>query len=170
MQPVEVIEKLFGFIVTRFGDQFLRRYDGLDLNAVKADWAMQLNGLTRAQLNFGRLNLPQDFPPNAAQFRVICIRCPEETRRLPMERPEPDLDRLEREFRRLGELAAQTKKDPKGWARRLKAMDERGERLTIQQRNAYKRALLYDDGLALTGNYTPIDPKCLPPGGLRPEP
>lgn len=55
--------------------------------------------------------------------------------------------------------------DPKAWARDLQRRDEAGEPMTIEQREAYRRALHYatDEG-ALFSGFTPITDHVLPPG------
>jgi hypothetical protein len=63
--------------------------------------------------------------------------------------------------------------DPKAWARDLKRRDEAGEELSIEVREAYKRALHYavDEGELFSG-FAPIPDNLLPPGmrQQRPEP
>ncbi len=56
-------------------------------------------------------------------------------------------------------------KDPKAWARELKRRDEAGEPITLEQREAYRRALHYalDEGV-LFAAMTTIPNHCLPPG------
>lgn len=58
--------------------------------------------------------------------------------------------------------------DPLAWARRLKARDEAGERLTNEQRDAWKRALhdRAEDG-TLFGGFEPIPDEVLPPAMRR---
>jgi len=60
------------------------------------------------------------------------------------------------------------KPDPKAWARELKRRDEAGEELSIELREAYKRALHYAvDEKALFAGFTPIPNELLPPGMRR---
>jgi len=171
-QPLDLprVKRIFTRLTLRYGAQFMNLWPGIDdMTPVHMDWAIVLGGLSDEALTFGLENLP-DRPPIATAFRDICRRSGHVVKALPQARPEPDLERLEREFRRLGELAAQTKKDPKGWARRLREKDKAGEHISTVQRNAYRNALLYDDGVPIQGTFTPPAPECLPPGGLRPEP
>ena len=170
MQNPKVIERLFARLLARYASKWVNHYSGIDADAVKADWAMVLDGLSHGALMYGLDNLP-DYIPTATQFRDICRRYVPAVKALPEPLPEPDLERLEREFRRLGELAAQAKKDPRGWAKRLKARADAGEHLSIPQRHAMERALRLDYGPSGgSGSFTPPPPEALPPGGLRPEP
>lgn len=69
------IDALFDRLAVRYGALFTRQYDGIDLAAVKADWAGMLGGLSGAALRYGLANLAP-LPPNALQFRDICLRAP----------------------------------------------------------------------------------------------
>lgn len=71
------IDALFDRLAVRYGALFTRQYDGIDLAAVKADWAGMLGGLSGAALRYGLANLAS-LPPNAMQFRDICARAPVE--------------------------------------------------------------------------------------------
>jgi hypothetical protein len=71
------IDALFDRLAVRYGALFTRQYDGIDLAAVKADWAGMLGGLSGASLRYGLANLAP-LPPNAIQFRDICARAPVE--------------------------------------------------------------------------------------------
>lgn len=71
------IDALFDRLTVRYGALFTRQYDGIDIGAVKADWADMLGGLSGAALRYGLANLAQ-LPPNAMQFRDICVRAPVE--------------------------------------------------------------------------------------------
>lgn len=71
------IDALFDRLAVRYGALFTRQYDGIDLAAVKADWAGMLGGLGASALRYGLANLAS-LPPNAIQFRDICLRAPAE--------------------------------------------------------------------------------------------
>lgn len=59
--------------------------------------------------------------------------------------------------------------DPKAWARELKRRDEAGEQITLEQKEAYKRALHYGHDLKeLFSSFTPIPNEALPPGMRKP--
>jgi len=71
------IERIFARLLVRYGTPFLRKWDGLDLDLVKADWARRLAPYAdnAAALIYGLDHLPE-FPPTVDQFAEICRRGP----------------------------------------------------------------------------------------------
>lgn len=67
------VERLIARLQLRYGAEWTRAYAGIDPNAVKADWAHVLSGLTLDALDLGVKRLPTDRPPNAMQFRALCF-------------------------------------------------------------------------------------------------
>ena len=79
--PSSWVEPIFTKLTLIYGQQFLRRWQDLDLDAVKADWAHELDGLDRApkRIGFALQNLPTDKPPTVLEFRAIAWKMPTET-------------------------------------------------------------------------------------------
>ena len=112
--------------------------------------------------------------------KLAAIEARKECPALPLTRadklalPAPDPARRESLREKVTGLAhAKSKEDPadpKAWARELKRRDEAGESMTLEQREAYKRALHYasDEG-QLFAAFTPIPNECLPPAMRRPS-
>lgn len=71
--PDAWVERLVARLQLRYGAQWTQAYAGIDPNAVKADWAQVLSGLTLDNLDLGIKRLPIDRPPNAMQFRALCF-------------------------------------------------------------------------------------------------
>jgi len=69
--PPEWIERLFGRMASAYGSLFADRWRGVDLVAVRRDWAEQLGGFTRDELRRGIANLP-NFPPTLPEFKALC--------------------------------------------------------------------------------------------------
>ncbi len=149
--PVEVlpdqwVNQIWKKLSIRFGRQFLARWDGVDLEDVKADWAEQLAGfICRPDcIAYALDNLPSDKPPTATQFRDLCRARPETSHapQLDMKRgPIPAnvmqaLDRLKEPL----EIAAQYA-GPKGWAYRLRDREAQGDKLILIQRRFWREAL-----------------------------
>ena len=74
--PSSWINNLFGRLALRYGTRFEAQYAGLDIGAVKADWADMLDGFRGNEIGYALKYLPVDKPPNAMQFRDICRRSP----------------------------------------------------------------------------------------------
>jgi hypothetical protein len=74
----ELLDRLFGKLAVRYGDAWFRKWDGIPMLAVRADWAEVLDGLSADAIGYGLQYLPVDFPPTAAAFRELCNRRPVE--------------------------------------------------------------------------------------------
>lgn len=83
--PSGWVDSLFARLTTRYGRSFSLMWEGLEIDAVKADWADVLGGFADkpAAIRYGLDNLPSDRPPTAPQFREMCRRSPDDTPRLP---------------------------------------------------------------------------------------
>jgi hypothetical protein len=145
--PPAWVDRLFGRLAIRYGQDWIRLWEGLDLAAVKADWGQVLAGMHRPErehaLRYGIENLPPDRPPTAAQFKAICGRAPE-TKPLVLQAPPPSPEGVARVRQALADLGQP--KDPRAWAHALKARHEAGERLSMTQIDMYRSALAAKPG------------------------
>lgn len=75
--PEPWVDRLFTKLVLVYGNDFLRRWDGLEIADVKADWAHELSAYQQSPgaIRYALENLPQK-PPNVLEFRAICQRAP----------------------------------------------------------------------------------------------
>lgn len=156
--PSAWVDRLFAKLAVTYGQRFLGLYSGLDLEAVKADWAHELDGLQNRPeaIKHALEHLPTDQPPTVLQFRALCRNAPTAHQALPSPKGAPD-QRLMAKVK----AAISRPEDPKEWARRLarkehwQAMHPREvgsrERLTPVQRRFWREAL----GLQLDA--TPAD-------------
>lgn len=78
--PLPWVEKIFEKLTLVYGRGFLNRWEGIDLAAVKADWAHELADFehenTRMKIAFALANLPTDKPPTVLEFRKIAWSAP----------------------------------------------------------------------------------------------
>ncbi len=76
--PLDWVEAIFRKLVLTYGHAFLSRWDGLDLAAVKDDWARELAGLARSPdaIAWGLAHLPEGRAPTVLEFRALCVRRP----------------------------------------------------------------------------------------------
>ena len=83
--PSQFVDAIFEKLTLTYGRAFLDRWIGLDINAVKADWARELAGLERTPTAIAHAlrNLDAERPPTVLQFRAAILRA-----------PQPDLPRL----------------------------------------------------------------------------
>lgn len=139
MLPSSWVDALFSKLGIRYGADWLRKWEGFDIAAVKADWAAELGGFADkpAALKHALGNLPADRPPSVAQFRALCLQAPIAV--LPaLPAPPADPEAAER-VRALGVTIGGA--DPKAWAHLLRRRELACERLTAAQRAAWRDAL-----------------------------
>jgi hypothetical protein len=74
--PAPWVDRIFAKLAVRYGEAFMRQYGGLDIAAVKADWAEELDGFDGEAIGYGLRFLPSERPPNVLQFRDQCRRAP----------------------------------------------------------------------------------------------
>ena len=76
--PADWVDSLFARLQVRYGSAWGRMWEGVEIAAVKADWAEELAGFRGRPeaIKHGLENLPIDCPPNVAQFRALCIATP----------------------------------------------------------------------------------------------
>lgn len=72
------VDSLFARLAVRYGSAWSAKWEGLDMAAVRADWAEELAGLSNwpEAISYGLAHLPIDRPPNVAQFRDLCRAAP----------------------------------------------------------------------------------------------
>lgn len=132
--PLPWVDRIFEKLTLVYGQAFLRRWQDIDLNAVKSDWCHELAGFAEhpQAISYGLQNLPADKPPTVLEFRALCRKAPEaEVPRLP--EPKADPVRVAAELERLAPVRAAASREVPGrldWARRIVARYEDGERLS----------------------------------------
>lgn len=120
--PSAWTDRIFDKLTLTYGQSFLRRWQDIDLNAVKSDWSHELSGFERfpKSIAWALQNLPPEKPPTVLEFRNIARRAPEED----VPRIEPSIagkERIAEELARLGPDWGKPKLsgDCLDWARRL---------------------------------------------------
>jgi hypothetical protein len=139
--PENWVDRIFRKLGATYGQAFLRQYDGVDLADVKANWAHELAVFQQAPdaIAYGLDHLPVDRPPTVLQFRDCCRRPTEHatsTLKLPLPKPDPALARAVRAAWKPAGTGG-----PRAWAERLREREQRGERLTKFQSEAWRAAL-----------------------------
>jgi hypothetical protein len=136
--PSAWVDRLFARLAVRYGSAWIRMWEGVPMDAVKADWAEELAGFAALPeaLAYGLDNLPLDKPPTVKQFAATCNRIPEKAP-LAIEGPiaSPAIVAKVRQGLRPSDP------DPLAWARKLRAKEAACERLTAFQRKAWRDAL-----------------------------
>lgn len=106
--PMSWVDRIFTKLALIYGRRWAACWDGLDIAAVKADWAHELASFTTwpEALAYALSNLPPDRPPTVLEFRAIARRAPQKAG--PIMLPPPPADRAAA-ARQLAELLAQIK-------------------------------------------------------------
>ena len=135
------IDAIHTRLLTRFGSKWIAANAGVDERLVKEDWLRELSGFGGVAIRHALDNLPVSFPPTLGEFKALCLRAP-----LPqykqLEAPKADKAKVDAALAQMGKLKRPGEDiGPRAWARRLKAREEQGDRLTRAQRDAWRDAL-----------------------------
>jgi len=127
--PTEWIDKIFEKLTLTYGRDFLSRWEGLDENTVKSDWAHELASLhkTPACIAHALSRLPER-PPTVIEFRRIARSLPDAPA-APVVYDKAGMLRIQSELAKLApKLQVKTEFDGKQWARDIVARDLQGVR------------------------------------------
>jgi hypothetical protein len=109
------VERLFSRLQVRYADAWLRKWEGINLAAVKADWCEQLGPLFQRNpkaISYALDHLPP-YPPNSDGFLRICLLAPSPMLALPPVTAQPNLPFLAEVVGRIrGASQAQQKLTP----------------------------------------------------------
>lgn len=142
--PIDWVDKIFARLTVRFGNRFLDRWNGVDMDAVRFDWASVLDGFEQwpDAIKFAIENMDDEKPPTATMFRTFALKAPKPEL---LQLPEPKADPV-RMAAALGKLehvrnAQASPHGMKDWAYRLKARHDAGDKLNPNQIRCYQAAL-----------------------------
>lgn len=142
--PLPWVDKIFEKLTLVYGQQFLARWRDIDLEVVKADWALELASLEQypAAITYALQNLDADKPTSVLAFRNIARNVPAAVvPRLP--EPAADPARVAAELVKFASYKSSrvSTADDLAWAHRLKARHVSGDRLSSYQVSCYRTAL-----------------------------
>lgn len=164
------VDRIFARMLIRYGVLWIRMWENVDPDELKADWADVLGRFSVESLQYGLDNLPTDKPPTASQFRAICNNMPA---RYDVALIGQNASKASPEV--ISKMAATAEAmragaDPHAWARALKAKPK--EALTIAQREALERFDSNTQGLGtgeISGSFFPIPPENWPWNQTQPR-
>ena len=139
--PSEWIDRVFSKLTLRYGRDFLGKYEGIELDTVKADWAEEMAGLQNRPeaIKYALDHLPTDKAPTVLQFRELTRRAPEK-QAIALPPPEVNPAAVARAIERANK-AFNTPVDRLARQREHMALELRGERISPAQRDFWRRAL-----------------------------
>jgi hypothetical protein len=128
--PAAWTDRIFEKLTITYGRDFLSRWEGMDLNAVKSDWANELSGLFRhpSSIAWALDHLPEK-PPTVVQFRRIANEMPAQAAPR-LEYDAAGQERIATEIAKLAPIVTKTRADSRDWARRIVAKAESGGDVT----------------------------------------
>lgn len=92
--PAAWIDRIHARLLVRYGAGWIRLWEGVPPEAVKADWAEVLSGLSQEAIGHALDHLPIDRAPTALQFRELCRHSPSRALAIGHDRPEPNPEKL----------------------------------------------------------------------------
>jgi len=143
--PESWVERIWATMRATYGAAFDRQWEcpaGIDpvehVKTLKAHWGRELARFQQnpSAIRYGLEHLPP-HPPNLVEFRAACTRRPTYVQ-AQLAAPKPDPARV---AKIVGGIARPAPRDPKAWAHALQAREERGEKLTLAQRDMWREAL-----------------------------
>lgn len=141
--PAAWVDRIFEKLTLVYGRDFLGRWEGTDLNAVKSDWGHELSGYERfpEDIAWALQHLPERAP-SVIEFRKIARLAPE-AKTPQIEYSPAGKDRIAAELAKLGHvkkpLAHGT--DNRAWARAIVERHKAGENITRAQIGMAREAL-----------------------------
>jgi hypothetical protein len=128
--PDAWMDRLFARLAVRYGAAWARMWEGVPMDAVRADWAQKLAGFEAHPdaIAYGLDNLPPDRPPTVGQFAGLCNRSPEKAP------PQLEAPKAEPERVRAALAAMRQPVQAREWTQRLQARIDAGYRPTFAQR------------------------------------
>lgn len=120
---LQAVDRLFTRLSATYGRDFMGRYEGLEIAAIKTSWAHELTGYKNdlESIAWALENLPERCP-NVIEFRALCRR-----------KPVPETPRIEVSIAGKERIAAEMEKlspklkpsgnpvDHKAWAKKILA-------------------------------------------------
>ncbi len=142
--PIAWVDKIFERLTVRYGHRFLNQWKGIDMDAVRFDWANVLAGFEHwhEAITYAFDHIDDEKPPTAAMFRAIALKAPK-PERLALPEPKSDPARVAAELAKLAPLksAHTSNVDHKAWAKRLQSRHAAGGNLNMNQVRCYRNAL-----------------------------
>lgn len=161
------IDAIFTRLLVRYGAAWSRLWSDIPMDAIKADWAEQLEGMSNRAIEYALLHLPSEKPPaTAAAFAALARAMPVHaippSRQVGYAYRKADPQRVAEALARVEYLRDGISRT--AWADNLKEAMNNGASLTEAQRAMVKAC--FQSPAANSGPivFHPIANELLPPG------
>lgn len=121
--PLPYVERIHQRLLVRYGSAWSSKWAGVDQDAIQADWAEQLDGMSLDGIKKALENLPAEFPPTAPAFRALGVIAEEHKPAVML--PPPDPVGMKRIGESLGAVF-NSQETPSEWMERLRRDVEAG--------------------------------------------
>jgi hypothetical protein len=136
--PPKSVDALFQRLLTRYGAAWLRMWEHVEPEDVKADWERVLAGVPGWRILHGLNHLPAEKPPTATAFRSLCMGPLGRQQAPRLSRPMAPSDKVA-ELANRARAAVPAQIHPYTWAFRLLEREKRDGRLPINLRQDLDR-------------------------------
>jgi len=75
MMHTHEVERAFARMTVAYGREFLQRFEGQDLEKIKAGWVFELKGYSLDAIAWAAAHLPPRAP-NLPEFQALCAKAP----------------------------------------------------------------------------------------------
>jgi hypothetical protein len=137
--PDAWVARIFDKLTVTYGAAWLRKWEGADVSAVRADWGHELRGFQQSPnaIKHALEHLPPAEPPTVLQFREMCLKAPQfSVRQLPPPPADPTIVQLA-----VGVVRRIASGPARQWAVAMREREKRGDKLTAAQRAMWREAL-----------------------------
>ena len=109
------VKEIHSRLLIRYGSAWATKWAGVDQEAIEADWAEQLDGMSPESIRKALASLPPEFPPTATAFRALgVIRHEAQPFQALTLEPDPDIAKAA-----IGTMKATGKPTPAEWMAEL---------------------------------------------------
>lgn len=144
------VDRIFSKLTARYGRDFLSKYEGVDLDLVKSDWAEELAGLqNRPGAIKYALDHPTAKPPNVIEFKESCGRAPVSAK-LALDAPKPDKAVVNAALQKAKE-AVKPQHDVLHPIRKLMWREIEGDKRLTKAQREFWRIALHDEVRRVSG-------------------
>jgi hypothetical protein len=142
--PRKWVDEIFARLSVRYGKAFMNRWDGVDIELVKADWAEELSGFQNwpEAIKYAFDHMDTEKPPTVAVFRDLARKAP--PKQVPaLEAPTVNPEVMTQAVTQIKSASQVKKVDPKQWAHKILDRYKAGEKLNPTTLRFAKEALGY---------------------------
>ena len=144
--PLKAVDRLFDRLSATFGSEWVYKWQGLDMAAVKTMWAYELSAFAEnlSAIGWALEHLPGKCP-NLIEFKMLCKQAPAPAT-LMLDAPKAPAHVVDKELARIAAEAFKKPTDQNGkvdhtrWIRRLEERKAKGEKLNMYQTDSIRRA------------------------------